>query len=379
MKNLIGSLARLAVLATAFTGVASSARAVTTCTFTTDGNRMKLNADCTTDTTILIPNGFTLDGRGHVITAVDPPGDHWRGAVIRNAGPRANVRSVTITTSGLQDVCDFGAGTFGEDRLRGIAFYSASGTIRGNRIIGLHQGPGSICNEGTAILVENPPFDGTRPATLRATVEENEIIDVQQYGVSVQGDVDVTVEENRVTLSDRVGLISQYGLAAASGATARMVQNIVRGGYADGRAFFPTGVLIFETSRVHVTGNLISGVQDGIFAQSWCLRAPVANRNVIAGNFIRGAAQGVLLVARSVTTSLCDPHVDQNHVSFNAIVSAPGTTPLTGVFYGRQVFGGTFTPVADGNVITFNLISGYQNPLFDSGSTNSVVSDNRIR
>ena len=34
---------------------------------------MTLNGDCTTDATILVPNGFTLDGAGNTITAVDPP------------------------------------------------------------------------------------------------------------------------------------------------------------------------------------------------------------------------------------------------------------------------------------------------------------------
>lgn len=38
--------------------------AVTDCTFTTVGTTITLDADCTTDATILIPNGFTLDGAG---------------------------------------------------------------------------------------------------------------------------------------------------------------------------------------------------------------------------------------------------------------------------------------------------------------------------
>src|SRR3712207_8069880 len=47
--------------------------------------------DCMTDTSIVIPNGYTLDGGGHTITAVDPVGGHFVGGVIQNGGATANV------------------------------------------------------------------------------------------------------------------------------------------------------------------------------------------------------------------------------------------------------------------------------------------------
>ncbi|MGH9877475.1 MAG: right-handed parallel beta-helix repeat-containing protein, partial [Nitrososphaerales archaeon] len=68
-----------------------------------------------TDATITIPDGYTLDGAGHTITAVDPPSGHFLGAVVANAGATAHVKNLHITTSALLDVCDAGA-----DRLRGI-------------------------------------------------------------------------------------------------------------------------------------------------------------------------------------------------------------------------------------------------------------------
>src|SRR5258708_281570 len=56
------------------------------CIFTTVKKTMILNGDCITDTTILVPNGITLNGAGHTITAVDPPADYFKGGVIRNRG-----------------------------------------------------------------------------------------------------------------------------------------------------------------------------------------------------------------------------------------------------------------------------------------------------
>ncbi len=71
-----GSPAVLAILAIVF-ALTSVSEATTTCTFTTSGFTNTLDADCTTDETILVPNGFTLDGAGHTITAQDPSGGHF--------------------------------------------------------------------------------------------------------------------------------------------------------------------------------------------------------------------------------------------------------------------------------------------------------------
>src|SRR5439155_26133070 len=81
------------LLPLAFAAVAS---AVMPCVLVPSGPMtLTLAADCTTDTTILIPNGFTLDGNGNTITAVDPAGDHFRGAVVKNGRTTA-----TSTNSG---------------------------------------------------------------------------------------------------------------------------------------------------------------------------------------------------------------------------------------------------------------------------------------
>ena len=103
---------------------AGSANALTTCTFTNQGSTMKLNGNCSTDSSIVIPNGKTLDGRGFTITGVDPAGNHFHGAVVVNGGASASVKNLGVTVSGLIDACDAGA-----DRLRGIMFEGASGSI----------------------------------------------------------------------------------------------------------------------------------------------------------------------------------------------------------------------------------------------------------
>ncbi|MFN8058856.1 MAG: hypothetical protein U0Q12_06780 [Vicinamibacterales bacterium] len=359
---------------------AGRVEAATDCVFNVAGTKMVLAGDCTTDATIYVPAGFTLDGAGHTITAVDPAGDHWRGAVVRNAGPTANVKRLTVTAFNLMDVCDTGAGVFGEDRLRGIAFYGASGSITGNRIIGLRQGSASSCTEGTGILAESAPFDGTHPHTQHVDIEDNVIVDVQRVGIAVQGDIQADVAGNRVDLSSQVGAVEQFAIGMAYGAAGDVENNRIRSGFADGAGFTASGVFLFEASRTRVTRNLITRVHEGVLVQSWCIQgAQHASRNVIATNAISAVHEGIVLVARSYPSSTCDPHVDQNQVAFNSIASGPGITAQTGVFYGVQSLGGTFTPVADTNTVAANLITGFAFPLFDSSSTNTRVVGNVIR
>ncbi len=62
--------------------LASSTPTTTNCKFVFSGGQyMDLRNDCTTDGTILIPNGYELRGYQHTITAIDPP-----GAVLRRRG-----------------------------------------------------------------------------------------------------------------------------------------------------------------------------------------------------------------------------------------------------------------------------------------------------
>ena len=74
------------LLTISFVLVLSSAWAnAQTCNFVTAGTTMTLTNDCTTSSTITIPDGVTLLGNYHTITAVNPSGDQFRGPVLTNA------------------------------------------------------------------------------------------------------------------------------------------------------------------------------------------------------------------------------------------------------------------------------------------------------
>jgi hypothetical protein len=225
--------------------VDSAAEAATDCTFSKSGRTLKLRADCTTDESIVVPQGFTLDGRGHTITAVDPPGAHFVGAVIRNGGRVAHVRRVRISASGLGDVCDAGG-----DALAGIAFDGASGSITGSAVLHLNQ-RASGCQEGHAIRVTN---HGSRRR--RVTIAANALADYQKGGILVSGNVGAIVRDNVVTGNGPIATIAQNGIEIAFGARARIQSNAVSDHSYSGLGAVATGILVIGGGAYGTCGGV---------------------------------------------------------------------------------------------------------------------------
>ena len=229
----------------------------TDCTFTVSGTMMTLDGDCTTDETILIPDGMTLDGDNHTITAVDPTGGHFTGAIIQNDGTTASVKNVVLTTDSLANVCDAGS-----DRLRGIMFEGASGSITHNEVLELNQGA-SGCQEGNAIEVRNAPFDGTHPDTQTVEVAHNTLTDWQKTGIVANGDVDVNIHHNTVEASATQDNLAPNGVELGFGAIGTVTHNHVDGNQWKGTSNFAgTAILIFSASDATVTQNNIRGNSD---------------------------------------------------------------------------------------------------------------------
>lgn len=232
------------------------ARAGNNCLFDIDSAHqiMKLQGDCTTDSTIFVPQDYTLDGNGHQITAMDPSSGHYTGAVVQNQGNVAHVKNLRITASGLANVCD--AGT---SRLRGIMFDGASGSITSDEVIGINQG-NSGCQEGNAIEVRNAPFDGTHPNTQHVEINNNYVDQYQKTGIVVNGDVFASVTNNYVGSSGLDDFLASNSVQLGFGAAGSVNNNSILGNDWDGPTDFAgTAVLLFEAGDVNVNHNNISG------------------------------------------------------------------------------------------------------------------------
>jgi hypothetical protein len=225
------------------------------CQVEISGTTYRLLDDCITDQTLLIPDGFTLDGDGHTITAIDPAGGHFIGAIVRNEGSTAHVTDVTVTASALADVCDAGA-----SRLRGIMLEGASGSVTNTTVTGVRQGQ-SGCQEGNAIEVRNFEADGATPASPRAsvTISGNTVTDYMKNGITANGGIAATITGNTVAGDGPISFIAQNGIQVGFGATASVQGNAVSGNDYTPTDWLACGLLFFEASGVKAAKNSYSG------------------------------------------------------------------------------------------------------------------------
>lgn len=284
-------------------GIPAVGHATTDCTFTTSGTTMTLDADCTTDETIEVPDGFTLDGAGHTITAVQPPVGPFRDAVVANGGTTANVTNLTIDTDGLTRCGGSGDGDADgrDDRLRGIMLQGASGTISHVSVLNIHQGPRG-CQEGNAIEVRNAPFTGAHPNTQFVTVEKSRVENYQKTGILANGDVDVTIEKNVVVGLGPTDVIGQNGIQIGFGGTGTIEKNDVSGNVYTGGSAASGGILLWEASGNSVEKNTVSDNDVGIFVN-------FDDGSVIAKNDVANSVDDGIRLAES--TGLM---VDKNKV-----------------------------------------------------------------
>ncbi len=209
------------------------------CSARLDETRVTLTADCTTEGTVYVPDGYTFDGAGHVVTAVDPEGGRFQGAVLRNRGDTAHVRDVTVEARGLTDVaCDDG-----EQLLGGIRFVGASGSITDSRVWDVRQnGELGTCQEGVAIDVRNA--EDAAQAT-QVEVRRNHVAGYQKIGIMGSGRVVMAVEDNVVEGGGPVAHIARNGVFLSAGATGQLVGNVVSGNAYSGPGYVAAGILVY--------------------------------------------------------------------------------------------------------------------------------------
>jgi hypothetical protein len=280
---------------------ASAVHAESTCDFAREGNTLRLLSDCETDETLMIPDGLTLDGQGHRIVAVDPPGGGFAGAVVRSAGTEAYLRRLVIDAGRLAAICHPQAPE--DQRLRAVLFVGASGSIVDNHVVAINQGP-SGCQEGTGIEVRPAPAGSRVP---RVLIRGNRIEHYQKTGIFVQGPLEAQIYFNRVQGEGPLNFIAQNGIHLTDGVRGEVKFNHVSD-------------TIYTGSEVSSTGLLVVGSDAGLALSSNHVAAADVNirlvgvRNAdVRSNFVEQATyDGIALDGLTDTTA-------RNRVAANRI------------------------------------------------------------
>lgn len=227
---------------------------------------LDLNSDCWTTETILAPDDYTLKGNGYTITALDPAGGHFLGAVVANAGASMNVQNLTVTADRLANVCDADP-----NWLIGILLENASGKIVNNRVAGINQGT-SGCQKGSGIVVLNvddgttfPSYTTATVGQARAEIARNVVDDCQKRGIAAFGNLDASIHHNQVGDSATQANLAANSVQLDWGATGSVNYNTITGAsdYGIHITEWSTGVRVMF-NRVSDYGNPDGAYDSGI-------------------------------------------------------------------------------------------------------------------
>ena len=220
-----------------------------------------LTADCGEVTSPLtVPDGYTVEGGGHIITATDPVGVSFNGGVVTNAqGPGAHlmhVNNVIIEAVGFAEHgCAFPPG--GPGVQVGLFFDDADGTATDVIVRNITQHSG--CQTGNGIRA-NARAGIARTVTLtHVTVtgfQKNGVTGSGQMTLNVGGNSTIGPPDALPGLNTTNGV--QYGDGGAGGTfTGNTVIGAGAGTPPDGTN--STGILLSSAANVTIANNTITG------------------------------------------------------------------------------------------------------------------------
>jgi hypothetical protein len=327
MKKRIG-LSLIPLLFIALTGYVHASG---NCSFSSDGTTMTLLGSCTTDATIVVPVP-NLTGNGYTITAVDPAGDHFRGAVVQAGTDTLNVDNLNVTSSGLAEVCDAGA-----DRLRGILWDGASGSATQVNVDNINEGPNpstpSGCQEGNSFEVRN--FGGS--STIHVLFDTVSATHYQKTGIVCNGDSVCTVTDSTIVGDGPQPFTAQNGVQFGFGASGSVKHSEIDGNAYTGNTGDASGGILlvagpFYGSALSVGAQFMDNVLKGNDIGVWLSQinadgsSPTTQTNVkVVHNNISNPAITNLTYQAGVSDQGKNDKIDNNTIS-GAGYQAPGLT-----------------------------------------------------
>jgi hypothetical protein len=217
------------------------------CSTSTSGRTITLLADCTETTPFVVPDGFTLDGSGHTLTAADPSASRaFDGAAVQNA-PAGTMHVENLHIVGASSVLDCHTFT-------GIDFANAGGSVENTTIDNMLRGGYTGCQNGLGIHALN---DGTAKVTL--IVDGNTITRYNKNGITINGAITATVTDNTVTGAGPLDLgdAAQNGIQIAFGASALVSGNTVSGNSYTPKSDVACGLLFYQANGVKQQANTL--------------------------------------------------------------------------------------------------------------------------
>lgn len=264
-----------------------------------DARTVSLLADCSTTASILVPHGFTLDGNGHTITAVE---GFVGPFLVRNADGAAfvGVRDLVLTA----DIPTLSCTAIG-----GVGLVGTSGSINDVTVRDVRRGGANGCNGTVGILVDNP----SRATPVTVSVTNSRVENFLRTGIRIQGNVTANLNRNRLTAMDGVAsLTSPNAVAFAAGASGQVHNNHITAQDWDGAGDWgAVAIYLNHAGDVRVTHNVIDGEMDlGVDAYRSGTVSVINNTLVRSADGVAPSSGclGRVQSGQWLTANSCDPY-----------------------------------------------------------------------
>ncbi len=250
------------------------------------GGVITLTADCDTTIPLVIPDGVTLDGAGHTITAHDPVGGFFSGAVVTNAGTSMIIQNLTIVGSFPTAAPGCGRGI-----LEGIRFNDAGGSVSNVTVDGITEGSG--CNPTTGIGIRAEGVAAARTVTITNTT----VTGYQRNGMDARGTMTMNVSGSTIgPPQDLNNIIGQNGVVYFQSAAGQP------GGTVSGNTIFGNGDAV---QNVSTTAVLLAGAKDVTITQNTITSDP-SQKGTDVGIFVANGSTGVTISSNNITRANAD-------------------------------------------------------------------------
>lgn len=305
---------------------------------------------------LVIPSG------GFVANATSPTSGAPLAAHILVESPATNVTIRYLAVDGTGNNLNAGCS---DARLIGIYYQNASGRL--NYVVARNQAQdeanfGCAGSAGLGIFVQSA---GTStPATV--TIENSTVYGYQKSGIIAnETGTTVTINGNSVVGAGPIG-IGQNGIQIGYGATGRIENNIVaddiyNGNPANGTA---SGILIYDSGSMTITGNSVSSTQNGIPIQTDGSQPD--NDNTVTNNLVTNTQLGDGI-------DLCS---NGNTVTSNTVF----TSGQSGIHLDSSCASAiSNTSTGNNNVVSRNIVNdACAGILLGSGTGNTVSTTNTL-
>ena len=218
---------------------------------------------------LFIDKDLTLTGAGAATTIIEAPDavdrstygiTTWTGSA-RTIDPVIGVLGANVAISGFTvDGRDTGPAEF-----YGIHYHDASGSVTFCTVTNITYPAGP----GTQSVVSMSFGHSAVTGPFALDISDNVVPTFQKGGIVVGGpEIVFTVARNTVSASPTAA-IAGNGIQLSYGATGTTLNNVVTGVGYTGTGWAGTGILLFESGDVTMTGDTVTGSQSGIGYSDW--------------------------------------------------------------------------------------------------------------